>query len=202
MGTSSVSLFARCLFLKAGDAFTPVKFCHDLRRVDFHVGKEDVKMKQQVRRLADQLFPVVADRGDHGFHRLLATLLGNPRPPACEQAGGVGCGRIRSPAGTDGGVKAGARVCHGGFLRDVLASRQKPVPPSTGKSRPRAATGLPCRCIGFQMDDISPRWKDPGPDCDASASPRARTRPQAAPRYVLPEWEILDRKSTRLNSSH
>src|SRR3546814_4748710 len=93
-------------------------------------------------------------------------------------------------------------LCHGGFLRDVLASRQKPVPPSTGKSRPRAATGLPCRCIGFQMDDISPRWKDPGPDCDASASPRARTRPQAAPRYVLPEWEILDRKSTRLNSSH
>src|SRR3546814_11168881 len=86
------------------------------------------------------------------------------RPPACEQAGGVGCGRIRSPAGKDGGVKAGERVCHGGFLRDVLASRQKPVPPSTGKSRPRAATGLPCRCIGFQMADISPRRKDPGPE--------------------------------------
>ena len=85
-------------------------------------------MKQQVRRLADQLFPIVADRGDHGFHRFLAELLRNPRPPAREQAGGIGCGSIRSPAGKDGGVKAGERVCHGGFLRDVLASRQKPVP--------------------------------------------------------------------------
>src|SRR3546814_3140677 len=86
--SSVLPIVARCLFGDAGRALAAVQLGHNLGRVDIHVCEQNVEVVKKVRRLADQLFTLTADRGDDGLHRLLAKLLRNALAPAREQAGG------------------------------------------------------------------------------------------------------------------
>src|ERR1700733_4556048 len=62
-------------------------------------------MKQQVGAFGDQVLAVVLDRGDHGFHRLLAEFLGAMLRTLVQQLAGVGRLSSRRRAGIDGGGK-------------------------------------------------------------------------------------------------
>ena len=60
-------------------------------------------MKQQIGALGDQMIAIVLDRGDHGFHRLLAEFLGTVLRTLVEQLAGIGRLPARRSAGIDGG---------------------------------------------------------------------------------------------------
>ena len=60
-------------------------------------------MKQQIGALGDQMVAIVLDRGDHGFHRLLAEFLGAVLCTLVEQLAGIGRLPARCGAGIDGG---------------------------------------------------------------------------------------------------
>src|ERR1700722_3105536 len=124
------------------------------------------QVKQQVGAFGDEMAAIGPDRGDHGFHRFLAELLGAMLRPLVEQFAGVGRLSSRRRAGIDGGgeimdrktryqLNSGCsprdgRYASAGFSTSVTKSRQ-------GSRR----IGSPARTMWSLASRMvnSPKWK-------------------------------------------
>src|SRR5665213_75578 len=62
----------------------------DILKPDTARLQQHQQVKQQVGALGDQVVAIVLDRGDHGFDRFLAELLGAMLRPLVEQLAGIG----------------------------------------------------------------------------------------------------------------
>src|SRR6202022_2845717 len=142
------------------------------RRLDFfklHAARlqKHQQVKQQVGAFGHQVVAIVLDRGDHGFHRLLAKLLGAMLRTLVQQFAGVGRLSSRRRAGIDGGGQVMDRE-----TRHQLTPRGRPqsigrrsyaaFSSSVTKSRQGSSRiGSPTRTIwSFASRMVnSPKWK-------------------------------------------
>ena len=83
----------------------PVRCCQrglDLFKPDVARFQQHQQVKQQIRAFGDQVVAVILDRGNHGFHRFLAELLGAMLRALVEELDGVGRLAPRRRTGVDG----------------------------------------------------------------------------------------------------
>src|SRR6201999_723009 len=123
-------------------------------------------VKQQVGAFGDQMITIVLDRGDDGFHRLFAKLLGAMFRSLVEQLAGVGCLSPRRGAGINGGGEVmDGETRHATQLNKCGISRAPPIPPfsiSVTKSRQGSSRiGSPARTMWSLASRMvnSPKWK-------------------------------------------
>src|ERR1700694_2360744 len=98
----SVAL-ARGLFIQSRHGRALRQCSLDILKLDAARLQQHQQVKQQIGTFGDQMVAVVLDRGDHGFHRLLAKLLGAMLRTLVQQPAGVGRLSPRCRAGVDGG---------------------------------------------------------------------------------------------------
>src|SRR3954467_9131942 len=124
------------------------------------------EMKQQVGAFGDQMIAIVLDRGDDGFHRFFAELLGAMLRPLVQQLTGVGRLSSRCRASVDsGGEVMDGETRHSNSTQQCGISRSPSIPPfsiSVTRSRQGSSRiGSPARIIWSLACRMvnSPKWK-------------------------------------------
>src|SRR3984957_15765602 len=158
--------FARCLLFQSGHRGALRQRGLDFLKLHAARFQQHQQVKQQVGAFGDEMAAIVPDRGDHGFHRLLAELPGAMLRPLVQQFAGVGRLSSQCRAGIDGGGEImdcktrhqlnsncsprDGRYASAGFSTSVTKSRQ-------GSSR----IGSPARTMWSLASRMvnSPKWK-------------------------------------------
>src|SRR5258708_18635399 len=96
---------ARGLLFEPGHGRALRQGCLDVLKLHAARLQEHQQVEQQIRAFGDQVVAIVLDRGDHGFHRLLAQFLGAMLGTPIQQLARIGRLASRRRAGVDGGGK-------------------------------------------------------------------------------------------------